>query len=214
MPAVEIDLELPFAGWQVMAVMHWPLDHQLARNNFLVTVAADAMQHIQDKLPGRVDRMLPDIAARVAAMSGVPIDTALAMVEAQASQTSVDGAVAAIIAEIDGGLFRPSGGYGRVAAAAGIDAIAKEADGTGRTFGAACGVILTYVVRLATHHRDIPASINRATHILVNRAREEGRKIPAEVTRKTMWWLSAVSRHFGRPVHFVKRPRRLAGHLT
>ena len=161
-----------------MAVMHWP-DDQLARNNFLVTVAADAMQHIQDKLPGRVDRMLPDIAARVAAMSGVPIDTALAMVEAQASQTSVDGAVAAIIAEIDGGLFRPSGGYGRVAAAAGIDAIAKEADGTGRTFGAACGVILTYVVRLATHHRDIPASHQSRYAHLGQPCQEGGPKDPS-----------------------------------
>ena len=64
MPVEEIDLELPFAGWQVMAVMFWP-DDQLARNNFLVTVAADVMQRIQHVIPENVERMLPDIARKV-----------------------------------------------------------------------------------------------------------------------------------------------------
>ena len=185
MPVVRIDLESRFAGWQVMAIMHWPND-QLARNNFLVTVAAEAMQHVQDELPRRVDRMLPDIAARVAATSGFPIEIARVLVAAQASPALVEAAVSTITVEIDSGLFRPSGGYGRVAAADGREAIEKAAEGQ-RAFGGACGILLTYIVRLVEHHPDIPASLNRAIHIWVNRAKKEGRTIPAERSRKTMW---------------------------
>jgi hypothetical protein len=184
-PVVQIDLESRFAGWQVKAIMHWPND-QLARNNFLVTVAAGAMQHVQDELPRRVDRMLPDIASRVAATSGLPIGIARALVAAQASPALVEAAVWTITVEIDWELFRPSGGYGRVAAAEGMEAIQKATKGQG-TFGAACGMLLTYIVRLATHHPDIPASLNRAIYIWVNCAKKDGRRIPAERDRKTMW---------------------------
>jgi hypothetical protein len=93
--------------------MYWP-DDQLARDYFLVTVAADAMQDVQDTFPQSVEGMLPVIAAQVAAMSGVPIETARAIVKARASQ-----ATEALTSEIDRGVFRPSGGYGRVAPAGG-----------------------------------------------------------------------------------------------
>ena len=175
MPAVEIDLESPYAGWPLMAVMHWP-DDPLARDNFLATFAAAAMQNIQDKLPkDGMLLMLPDIA------------TQGAVAKAEASLISVEAAFSTITGEINRRLFRPSGGYGRVAAAGGREAILKEAEQQGWTFGGSCGVVLTYIVRLATHHPDITASVNRATHILVKRAKKEGRRIPAERNRKTMW---------------------------
>lgn len=186
MPAVEIDLEADDAVLKLDALLLFPFDPG-ARANYLVTAAALAMQNIQDEVPLRAARMLPDIATRVAAASGFSVKDALAIVEAPASGRVAD-TVSTVQADIYKRQFVPSGGYGRIAEAGGKDAILKSAMNNGGNFGRACGELLVYIVALHKHHPNIrTASINRARLIMEKDAKKYGRSIPAERYRKTMW---------------------------
>jgi hypothetical protein len=182
MPAFEIDRGAKDAPLQLFAIMCWPHD-VMARQSFLATAAAQAMQHAEDLLP-RVAEEVSEFLIRQVQAVGLPIDPAV--IKAQALKLGA-AAVSNVLAEISNDLFRPSGGFGRVAAASGVDAITKSAMDNGGRFGHACGEILSYIVRLRKHHPDVEPSINRATYILVRTARKEGRNIPPERLRATMW---------------------------
>jgi len=185
MPVIDFDHQSRFAGWYLFAIMHWPLD-QIARDNFTVTVAAQLMQKAEDGIPRYAERQQQDLGVQVAAATGFPVEKVRAEL-ASKTKPRVAAAISSVLGEIENNLFRPSGGFGRVAAAGGTDAIEKSARTEGRIYGAACGGNLTDNVRLATHHQDITASINRATYIMVERAKKHGRTSPAERARKTMW---------------------------
>jgi hypothetical protein len=103
-----------------------------------------------------------------------------------------DGRVAKKIAgrrkaEIERNYFGPAGGWGRVTAAPSMDAIIQDALATGGKYGRACGEILFNIVTLCQQHPEVRASKNLATDIMVRRAKHEGRAIPDEPHRKTMW---------------------------
>jgi hypothetical protein len=185
MPAVEFDLEADDAALKLDALLFWPFDSE-ARANFLVTAAAQAMQNAQDEVPSRVARMLPDIATKVAAATGFPIETIEAILDCEIAKR-IAAVVPPIHAEISKSLFLPYGGYGRIANAPAMSAILKDVENNGGNFGRACGELLIYIVTLHKHYPDIPASLNRATFVMAERAKSEGHPIPAERYRKTMW---------------------------
>jgi hypothetical protein len=93
----------------------------------------------------------------------------------------------AAVAELDELYLQPNGGDGRLAHARGVDLIRQDAMAAGGKYGIACGEILFNIATLDTHHREFRASKNLAIHIMVCRAKHEGRDIPAERDRKTMW---------------------------
>jgi hypothetical protein len=93
----------------------------------------------------------------------------------------------AAVAELDELYLQPNGGDGRLAAARGTDLIGQDAMASGGKYGRACGEILFNIATLDTHHPDFRASKNLAMHIMVCRAEHEGRDIPADRDRKTMW---------------------------
>jgi hypothetical protein len=95
--------------------------------------------------------------------------------------------VAAPIAETEELYLQPNGGDGRLAHARGVDLIRQDAMDAGGKYGIACGEILFNIATLCRHHPEFRVSKNLATHIMVCRAKHEGRDIPAERDRKTMW---------------------------
>ena len=184
MPAFNIDLGAKDAPLQLDAIMCWSHD-AIARQNYLVTVAAQVMQDAEDLLPRAAEEAV-EILMRQAHAAGVTIDPA--RLKAQALVRGV-AAVSNVQAEINNDIFRPSGGFGRVAAAGGLDAILHEAEATaGGKYGRACGEILGYIVMMDRHHRpELRPSVRRATHIMVERAKFENRSIPDDHDRKEMW---------------------------
>jgi hypothetical protein len=121
---------------------------------------------------------------RRAQAAGLTID--LARLTAQALELGM-AAVSNVQAEINNDIFRPSGGFGGVAHARGVDLIHQDALAAGGKYGIACAEILFNIVTLHRHHPNFRASKNRATHIMVCRAKHEGRDIPADRDRKKMW---------------------------
>jgi hypothetical protein len=91
------------------------------------------------------------------------------------------------VAEIEELYLQPNGGDGRLAHARGVDLIRQDAMDAGGKYGIACGEVLFNIATLDRHHPDLRASKNLAMHIMVCRAKHEGREIPAERDRKTMW---------------------------
>jgi hypothetical protein len=140
------------------------------------------MQMAEDVLPRAADEFA-DVLTREFEAAGLSIDP-VALKAAKARHAAA--AISSVQTDVTNDLFRPSGGWGSVSAAGGIDAILKSAMDNAK-FGGACGELLAYIVRLDKHHPDIEPSLNRATYIMVQAAKKYGREIPAERDRSTMW---------------------------
>lgn len=198
MPVFEIDLEAKDAALQLLAIMDWPHD-ETKRKHFLVTAAAQSMQKVEDDIPSAADEFV-DVLMREAQAAGLSIDPVALKAKAR---EHVAAAISSVQAEITNDLFRPSGGFGGVAAAGGSDAILTSAMDNGGKFGRACGELLAYIVMMDKHHPDLRPSIRLATHIMIEDAKNV-RDIPADRDRREMWQTWGCVAHLWAAVALVK----------
>jgi hypothetical protein len=184
----QIDLDAADADWQLHAIKIWPDDFE-ARDNFIVKAAALSKVTVEVRTPQLAARELERHLQTVLPM--LPDEVRLPYAEALAEKVArqVNEIRAGIITEIDRDYFRPHGGLGREVYAPGLDAIRHEAEATaGGKYGRACGEILGYIVMMRWHHHpELRPSVRLATHIMVERAKFEGRSIPDDHDRKKLW---------------------------
>jgi hypothetical protein len=185
-----IDLEANDAALQLLAIMCWPRNPK-AREHFLVKAALQNMDAVENRiteaahqvLRRTLELQLPQLP------NGTSESVAEALAEDLASKTARQASevVRGINTEIDALYLRPYGGKGRLVSAPAMESILQAAMAEGGKYGTACGEILFNIVTLHKHHPDLRASKRRAMYIMVRCARDEGRDIPADRDRKTMW---------------------------
>jgi hypothetical protein len=165
--------------------MIWPNDLEM-RKNYLVTAAALSKQKVRDaQLPEQVRQtVLQNVASKLQRELTEDERERIAVI----AQINGAKAVSSILAEIDELYYEPQGGDGRLACAGGFNTILETAMNDGVRQGSACGEILWNIVTLDKHHPHLKASRNHAEHIMVRRAKYEGRTIPGETTRRTTMW--------------------------
>lgn len=205
---IAIDPTAPFADLFLIAAMTWPRSQREQRQS-LAAWAAMALGTLEAEGVTRASAEIQAAMAEAARKHGCTVEDILADPRgAELPQGGVQFLVDHARDALRRDLFEVVGGWSTIAGAPPVEQAMMQVRRRARMEGDLVGRALSLTARMARHHPEYPASVNRVWHVIEATAAAAGRTVPSDRGPFMKMWGSGRTslRYKLRPAYGLTEP--------
>lgn len=177
---IAIDPTAPFADLLLVAALTWPRSERERRQSLsawaammLGNLEADGARRAQEEVQSALADAARKHGCTVEDILADPLGAALSQ---RGGQHLIDHARSMIQRHV----FEAAGGWGTIAGAPPAQQALERVRRVAREEGRLVGRALSLIARMAHHHPDCSASLNRVWHVMATEAANGGRPVPSD----------------------------------